>query len=285
MEHWAHAIDLGGTIISSSGQFGRNDRAQAVDYLISSNWLIGEAAKYRLTAPQSTVKRAIEERLGPLAHRQGEIETELASMGQTISDVEFEVRAALSAAKLREAIFGLVPAVTQTEIASYYERNRTLFRRERRVVDLIEGLESRAAAIALANGLGGGQRFAQRAVREIVPRPSLWQEEHANNGRLVRAIFAATVGKIAGPASYNGLWVMLIVRRIHPGGVRPLAEVRGDISEYLTESHRRSALAAFMAKYRREWSAKTTCRTELVVPECSEYRGSIESEANPLLDT
>jgi hypothetical protein len=268
--HWAQAIHLGGLVTRSVG----SDRMQALDYLIFSQWLIDEAAKQGLSVPQSAVDRVVQERLGPLAHRRDEIEKSLVSMGQTISDVELEERAALSATKLRRAALRVAPPATRSEISSYYERHRILFHMDRRVVDLIEGLETTVAARALGRHLGPGERFEKQAIREVVRRPSLSQMAHASNGRLVRAIFAARVGQVAGPASYNRLWVMLVVRRIIPGRLRPLDEVTGDISKHLAEAYRRSVLESFIEGFQRRSRAETTCTSKLIVPECSNYRGT-----------
>lgn len=86
------------------------------------------------------------------------------------------------------------------------------FHEETRVVDLIEGLASRKSAVALARRLGSGRRFERRAMRETVTRATTEEDKVAFNGHLVHAIFAAPLNKVAGPVSYAGRWVILVVR-------------------------------------------------------------------------
>jgi hypothetical protein len=205
----------------------------------------------------------------------------LKATGRTISDVEFEARAALSAAKLREAILRQAPVATEAEVADYYRSHRALFRPERRVVDLIEQLKSRPAAAALGSSLGPGPRFAKRAIHETVVRPTPQEEKRNFNGSLVHAIFAAPLHIVAPPVSYLGLWVVFVVRNSNRVVLR-LPEATHTIAERLLTAHQQDALNAFAMKYQREWRARTTCRPGFIVPKCSESARSLQDEADPL---
>jgi hypothetical protein len=282
VRHWERAISLRAAVTSSYGRSRASQRAQALDFLISSHWLIGEAARQGLALPLGAVRRRMEERLSALSHASN-INRALAATGRTISDVEFEARAALAAVKLRETIFSHVPAATEAEIVRYYQGHRQdLFGQERRVVDLIETPKSRSAAISLASRLNPGQPFAKRAIHETVDRPTLQEEERNLNGHLVRAIFAAPLNRTAGPVSYFGKWVIFVVRGVErtPLG---LPEATGSITETLLRIRRQHALKAFANRYRREWRSETICRTGFVVSECSESRHALAPEATPLL--
>ena len=261
VRHWERTISLGA-------------RAQALDFLISRNWLIGEAARQGLAIPDSAVRRRMEQRLGALSNTR-KVNRALAATGQTISDVAFEARAALAIVQLRKAIFSRIPAPTETEIASYNRlHHRTPFREEVRLVDLIEQLKSRSAAIALANRLGPGQRFAKQAMRETVARPTPQEEEHDLNGHLVHAIFAAPAQKMAGPVSYLGNWVIFVVR--HTDREPP------EVPQGLLRTRQQQALAAFVSRYRRRWRAETVCRAGFIVSRCSERVEDLGSETDPL---
>jgi hypothetical protein len=281
VKHWERAISLRAVVTHSSARSRDSQRAQAVKFLISGDWLIGEAARQGLALPPGAVRQRMEERLGALSNT-SKIDMALAATGRTISDVKFEARAALAAVKLREVILSRVPAATEAEIARYYQGHRQdLLGQERRVVDLIETPKSRSAAISLAKRLNPGQPFAKRAIHETVDRPTLQEEERNLNGHLVRAIFAAPLNRTAGPVSYFGKWVIFVVRGVErtPLG---LPEATGSIAETLLRIHRQHALEVFAMQYRREWRSKTTCRTGFVVSECSESRETLDPEATPL---
>lgn len=281
VEHWEHAIARGGLVGSSPGGSTSSPRVQALDFLISSDWLIGEADEHGLTISNQAITRSLGE--GALSSEgNAELKRELSSTGQTLSDLRFEIKTELAAAALRSFLSRSAPKVAQSRVADFYRHHLVLFRSDRRVVDLIEGIESRAAARALGRRIGSGARFAQLAVRETVSRQSLYESDHRENRDLVRAIFATPPGIVGGPASYNSQWVLLVVRAVRRGTIAPFAKVRAEIGVHLLALHRRSIAARFVKALREKWRAKTTCESSFVVSRCSQYRGRSEPEANPL---
>jgi foldase protein PrsA len=285
VDHWARAITRGSSAGVSSTGVRFTPREQALDFLISSDWLIGEAAEQRLAVSDRAIEHALEERIGSSPSGNADFQKELSFTGQTVSDVRLEAKTALAAAMLRETLSKRVPKVTRSAVADFYRRQRLLFRRDRRVVDLIEGIESPDAAIALGREIGAGSRFTTRAVRETVPRPPLIEAERRENRKLVRAIFATRLGKIGDPVSYDTRWVLLVVRAEIPGSTKRFAEVETEIARYLSERRRHAIIAKFLEAYRAEWTARTSCRAGFVVQKCSQYRGPAMPEGNPLAGT
>jgi hypothetical protein len=280
IRHWEHAIGLGVDVASASKPPRESPHVQAVTFLINGNRVLEEARRKGLTIPSSAVKRSVEQRLDDLS--KGDAKKTLASTGRTIADVEFEARTALAASRLRETLFKRVPAPTEAEIASYYrQQHMTLYPEETRSADLIEGAPSRSAAIALAKRLDPGSQFAKLALHETVARASPVQEEQNFNGHLVHAIFTAPLEKIIGPVSYAGKWVIFVVRGVNRGPLGVPA-ITAEFTERLLSAHRQLALKAFIARYRREWRARTFCGAGYVVPGCSESHENSELEVDPL---
>lgn len=282
VEHWTGAIRLGSGVGASLGRAEGAPRERALDFLIAAHWLLGQAAKGGLRVSDGSVRRALRERVEAVPDGEAEFKRELASTGQTVADVELELRAALAAKAIGESLLGRIAPVTHAEVASYYARNRRQFRvPDRRLVDLIEDIESPRAAIALGRRLGTGRRFAKRGIREIVAREASPAAARNDNHQLVHAIFAATPGRLGGPAPFHHEWVLLVVRKLIPSAVTPLAQVSEKIEQQLVAERRRRALAGYLAAYRRTWTSRTTCRAGYVVQRCSEYRGRIHPEGNP----
>ena len=227
----------------------------------------------------------VEERIAAAPNGRGEFEEEIASTGQTLADVRLEVKAELALARLRDFLFRSVHSVTQKQIAGYYKRHLQSYRiPDRRWVDLIEAIPDYAHAVALGKRLGPGRRFAKRALHELVARQTPYEAANRDNHQLVHAIFAATPGRVAKPASFNDKWVLLVVRRLVPGGsFTPLSKVSAEISRHLSDERQQQALTRFLDAYRREWTAKTRCRAGYVVQKCAEYRGQLTPEGNPLV--
>jgi len=284
VDHLARAVTLGTPVAGALGRSSSTPRQTALDFLISADWAIEAAAERGLGVSDGAVERGVKERTQAVPNGRSEFEKEIASTGQTLGDVKLEVKAALATARLRDFLSKRVAPVTQAQIADYYKRHPQRFRiPNRRRVDLIEAIHGYGHAIALGKQLGPGKRFAEKALHELVARQAPYEEAHRENHQLIQAIFTATPGRVARPVSFNDKWVLLVVRKLVPGSIKPLSKVSAHIAERLSSERQRQAMASFLEAYRREWTAKTRCHTGFVVQNCSEYRGPLEPESSLLV--
>jgi foldase protein PrsA len=283
VDHWASAIGRGNSVGTVLGKASGTPRERALKFLIASSWIIGEAEEQGLSISNAAVERGLQEKIAQAPGGRSEFQEELASTGQTLGDVKREVKSALAVAALRDAVAKRVPPISATEVRSYYAHHRrSFYLPDRRLVDLIEQIPGYADAVALGRQLGPGAPFAKRAIRELVRRETPAEAANRRNGQLVQMIFAATPGRVAGPAIFNGQWVIAVVRKLIPAEIQPLRAVRGELSKTLIARRRKQALNRFAAAYARKWTARTSCRAGYVVQKCSEYRGGRAAERNPL---
>jgi foldase protein PrsA len=277
--HWTGAIALRSELGSPLGKLHGTPREQALEFLISAQWLIGEAADRGLAVSSAKVQRRLQESIESTPNGKREFDREAASQGRTTADVKLEIKAELAAQALSEMVFKRVPPVTQADAAAYYTRHQAEFRvRELRVVDLIESIKTRAAALALGRRVGTGSRFAGMAFRERVEQQTPQEEAQESNGALVRAIFAAKPGVVSGPASFNNKWVLVLVRRILPARAKPMTAVKEEIVKHLTRQRYEKALKRFADAFRKKWRARTDCRPGFVVQGCHQFTGQPQSE-------
>ena len=282
VNHWANGIRLGSAVGVSLGRSRGTPREKALSFLISSTWLTGEAKARGITVSNDAVKHALRERIESVPGGRKELEEELTSTGETTSDVEFELRAALTAARIRAAVSGAVPNATRLDVTQYYRRNNAQYRiPERRVVDLIESIRSRSAAVALGERLGPGSRFTHLALREEVARQTPEEAAHRDNGGRVRAIFAARFGVVAEPAKFNDAWVLIVARKSIRSTMTPLIAVRDRIAERIDGQRRRVAISNFTKSYTDRWRMRTDCRAGFIVPKCAQYKGARQAEETP----
>jgi hypothetical protein len=283
VDHWARAIALGSAVTGAVGRSSSTPRQKALDFLISVNWAISAATEHGLGVSKAAVARGLSERIAAFPHGRREFEEEISATGQTLADVRFEVKAALAVAALHKFVWSMAP-VTHAQVADYYRHHLRRFRiPDKRLVDLIEGIHGYAHALALGRRLGSGRRFARRATRELVERESHREDVYGWKGPMVHAIFTTPPGRLGGPVIFHTGLVLLVVRKLVPGSLKPLREVEAEITERLSELHKRKALASFSVAYRREWVAKTSCEPGFVVQKCSGYRGKLAPERG-LLD-
>jgi hypothetical protein len=281
VEHWAQTLKRGGG--SSLGWAHGDPRKQALDFLISSHWIIGEAKALDLAPSDGDIERRLADREEAVPNGRSEFKHELALTGQTVADVKLEVEAELASELIRESLLKRASAVTPAAVVSYYMHNREHFRiPEGRLTDLIERIPSQSAADSLRHRLGPGSQFAQKALHELVKRPKDFEVGIRENGALLRAIFSAPVGVIAPPVKFNDRWVLFVVRHVMSGYISPLHLERMVVVKIVKNKQRQAALDGFLKSYSARWTRKTSCRPGFVVQKCARYRGAKEREENPL---
>jgi PPIC-type PPIASE domain len=280
VDHWARVIVRGGLITGPYADTKGTAKQRALAFLISSQWLRGEAAAQKVTPTDKAVNQALTDRRE--ANGAGEFEQTMHASGQTLADVKLEIETELAAVQIRRKLISQTPPVTEREVLTYYRNDQRLYRKpEARVVDLIENLPSRAAATALVKRIGTGADFAKKALHEELVRYTS-KAPFADIESVTHAIFTAHLGVVSAPMSLNGRWTVFVVRKITPASPEPLANVRPKIIARLASHHRNHILAAFTHAYRTRWTAKTNCRPGYIIQACARYEGPLQAQPDPL---
>jgi parvulin-like peptidyl-prolyl isomerase len=268
LAHWVSVLKGGAT---ASGPNRRPQ--QALSLLISYQWLIGEAASRSISISELEVRQQVDRILmrtfpGSIA----ELREFLKPIGETVTDIKLQARAQLALAKLRKTILAGVPAVTDRQIATYYDHHKRSFlileRREARFANW----KTKAAALKKKREVQAGKSLTSPAAVKVgevyagarVPPSNVYE----------RAIDSIKPYKISGPFHIgNDYWLYQVVKII-PARQQTLRQVAGSIARQLTGQHRHEAEAAFVKSWTAAWSARTDCQTGYVVHGCRQYRGA-----------
>jgi foldase protein PrsA len=255
-------------------------RQRALAYLISSHWLIGEAADKGLVPSARQVQAATRRRLASADEPPGE-----GAGGPSASnsaDAAFQARVELASASIRNALFSVEPQITQAVVARQYTREAARFRiPERRDFEIFEHIPSMAAARRTRAQIMAGHRDVSVVhLHEWLLRPTSFNVGRTK-GPITVAIFAASPHVLSEPIPLNGQYALFELTKIRPARVRPLAQVEQSIRDRLTHERQQRTLARFIRQWRRRWSAKTDCAHGYVVQKCRQYAGRRQPE-NPL---
>jgi foldase protein PrsA len=280
VEHWMAAM-AGGQIPSDQAR-RRVLRAQALDFLISAHWLLGEAAADGMKLSAQEVERRFEQKKrasfpgGPT-----ELRAFLKATGQPLSDIKFEAQVELASEKIRQQLEGRQPAVGQAQVAAYYRQHRQQFTTpERRYVQLTDR-QSRSEAQMVKRKLVAERSSDPKVelTRQWVELPPVAYAGRGGDATLSRAIHFARLRVWTGPVLVHGIdYYILDVMRVTSARQSPLAQVEGTIKRQLTAERQRRALVAFVASWRRRWIARTDCRAGYVVQKCRGFHGTRTSE-------
>jgi foldase protein PrsA len=247
-------------------------KQQVLGFLISSRWLIGEAADQGIGTSEPEVKRRLAEKQRSLAASDAEFKQSLNAIDHTIADLELEIRVEVASQKIRQKLIGEEPKVTPGEVAAYYRRNIQRFHvPERRYFDIAENFHSAALARKQMREVAAGKYL--ESLHESLPRKP-FTDYNGEKRTIYEAIFKARPRVVTGPIRLNRLYFLIRVTRVAPAYVQPLAQVQGAIGKKLSAARQRRTLAAFIAAWRRKWIARTDCDAGYVVQKCRQYAAS-----------
>jgi len=231
-------------------------KRQALSFLITADWLIGEAADHRTPICEH----------GPAASA--------SAPARTPSDAKLELAKERAATKIRQCLEATVPKVTAAEIDRYYKQRIEQFaHREQRLFYIEEDLSSRVAALSRRREFELGKaRIAKTAgtLYESLERPA--DMLHATP--IVKAIFSARPRVVLGPFLENRTYYLMQVTRISSPRVTTLAQAANTIRGGLASAHWQQTLARFVNAWRRKWTARTDCSSGYIVQKCRQYRGT-----------
>jgi hypothetical protein len=194
------------------------------------------------------------------------------------TDANFAPQAELESARLQRAVTSRAPRVTSAQIADYYRQHARRYRHpERRYIEIVEGLPSRAAASRAMSRVTPGAALASPVLHESVDKTRA-AETPAWKRSLDRTIFAAKQHVLVGPHLFLKRWYFFRVNRVVPEVIEPLQKVRGTIAQKLADEYRRHTLAASIKAWRQKWRSRTDCRPGWVVQKCRQYVGERAQE-------
>ncbi|HEV3035000.1 MAG TPA: peptidyl-prolyl cis-trans isomerase [Solirubrobacteraceae bacterium] len=245
----------------------RELRWRALDFLIASQWVIGEAAADGIEVSDGESERRLEQEKREL-FRNGEagFQAFLRDTGQAVADVRLRLEVELAATKLRRWVTRDRRKLSKAQIAAYYSRHRGRFGTAERRYYEIDNLPTEEAARKVRGEIEAGRSFASMTLRE-----SLQRVAGAGAHEAEKAIFSAKPNILTGPVKVDQDYSLFEVTRIAPATQESLAQARTAIEAQLTAEQQKRTLAQFIRAWRRRWIPRTDCRPGFVVPKCRQY--------------
>jgi foldase protein PrsA len=252
---------------------------EVLGFLISSEWVIGEAKSLGVKVSDKEVKKQFEKIKTQQFPKAAEFEKFLKTSGQTVSDLLLRVKLNLMSQKIQQKIVKQKSKVTQAQIAKYYKENPKRFGvAEKRSLRIIL-TKTEAQAKKAKQEIASGKSFASvakavsidptsKANGGLLPGVVKGQEEKA----LDAAVFSANKGALSGPIKTPFGYYIFVVQSITPGSQQTLKQAEPSIKSQLTASQQQAALSKFVKDFKKKWTAKTDCRAGFVVADCKQYK-------------
>ncbi len=252
---------------------------EVLGFLISSQWVIGEANSLGVKLSDKEVKKQFETIKDEQFPKSAEFEKFLASSGQTVSDLLLRVKLNLLSTKIQAKILKEKSSITQAQISKYYNENKSHFGVSEKRNVLIILTKTEAAAKSAKKEVESGKSFAS-----VAKSVSIDPTSKANGGLLTdvikgqeepaldTAIFSTAVNVLSGPVKTPFGYYVYEVKSIKPGSQESLAQAQSSIKTQLAATQQQSVLSKFVKEFKTKWKAKTECRSAYVVADCEQYK-------------
>jgi foldase protein PrsA len=254
-------------------------KREVLGFLISSEWIIGEAASLGVKVSDAEVKKQFLKIRTQQFPSTAEFEKFMASSGQTVSDLLLRVKLNMLSQKIQQKIAKSKVKVTQAQIQKYYNENKSRYGTpEKRQVQIILTRLPQEAEAAKKE-VESGKSFASVAKAKSIDRTSKskggqlgeiskGQEEQA----LDTAIFSAKPHTLSGPVNTSFGFYIFEVLGTKAGTQQSLSQVQASIKQQLTATQQQTALSTFVKTFKKKWVAKTDCRSGYVGEDCKQYK-------------
>lgn len=271
VDHWIRT--LGGRHVAPGQRQYTSLRERALGYLISTQWLLGEASNRGL-GPSDDEVRARYKRKVVTSFPGGEQEFNefLTASGHTAADIMLETRLEVATARLLRAATANVPTMTSAQVQHYYQLHHKQFTvPESRVFEIVVA-HGYAVAIKIKHQVEAGapmERFGEEQSGSSNP---LDKPGQLGGNAIEKVVFSGEPHTLLGPLRYRNVDYDLIeVTRVVPAKLRPLDEVRAAIDKQLASDAHQRALASFIRAWRLRWRAKTDCIAGELISKCARY--------------
>jgi foldase protein PrsA len=252
---------------------------EVLGFLISSDWVLGEASSLGVKISDKEVTKQFEKIKSQQFPKAAEFQKFLSTSGQSVSDLLLRVKLNLLSSKIQQKIVKEKSKVTQAQIAKYYKQNPKRFSVAEKRNLLIILTKTEAQAQSAKQEVQSGKSF-----ESVAKKVSIDPTSKSNGGKLPgvvkgqeekaldAAVFAAKKNVLSGPVKTPFGYYIFEVQTITPGSQQTLKQAEASIKSQLTASQQQSALSKFVKEFKKKWMSKTECRAGYVVADCKSYK-------------
>lgn len=262
VDHWA--VTMQGEDPGSSSP-AQTPQRRATAFLISSQWLLGEAAAEGMAVSRQETERALAKRIGSYANGESEFRQFLQLKGQTVADVKLEAELELAAAKIRRVLASKAGDITKAHVAAYYRQHKSSFvNAAKRQVELVY-TQSQAAALRIKREAEHGRAISGQ------PRSEPLVYTNGLHYALTPVVFAATPHMPTGPVRIGNNYFVFEVDQVMPARQQTLAQAEESIEQQLAGERKRTTLDAFLSAWTKRWIPRTDCLAGPLQSICKQY--------------
>jgi foldase protein PrsA len=267
---------------------GQALKQQVMQFLLSSDWIEGEAKERGLSATSEEVQKQFLQTKKQSFPNDTAYQKFLQTSGQTIQDLLYRVRLDVLSNKIREDVTKGVANVSDGDVKKYYDKNAQQFTQpERRDLEVVL-TKTPAKANQAKKEIDSGKSWAAVA-KQLSTDPAsknqggklLGVSKGQQDPTFDAAIFKAVQGQIAGPVKTGAGYYVFRVTKVTSASKQSLQASSAGIKQLLISQNQQKKLDTFATTFRNDWRAKTDCAPKYVIPDCRNGRDQSQTTPPP----
>jgi foldase protein PrsA len=251
-------------------------RDQVMQFLISSQWIQGEAKDQDISVSEKDVQKRFAQTKKQSFPKEADFQKFLKQSGMTQADILFRVKLDALSSKIRDKVTKGKSKVTDAQITTYYNKNKKRFAQPERRDLRIVLTKTLAQANAAKKALEAGQSW-----KVVAKKYSTDQSTKNTGGELLavtkgqqdrtfeNAAFKAPKSKVLGPVKTQFGYYVFEVSKITPASQQSLAQAKATIKQLLASQNQQKALNDFVKTFQKKWKDRTDCRKGYITQDCS----------------
>src|SRR3954447_7505213 len=251
-------------------------RDQVMQFLISAQWIQGEAKDQDITVTEADVQKRFAQTKKQSFPKEADYQKFLKQSGMTQADILFRVKLDALSSKIRDKVTKGKSKVTDAQITTYYNKNKKRFAQPERRDLRIVLTKTLAQANAAKKALESGQSW-----KAVAKKYSTDQSTKNTGGQLLavtkgqqdrtfeNAAFKAPKNKALGPVKTQFGYYVFEVSKVTPASQQALSQAKATIKQLLASQNQQKALNDFVKTFQKKWKDRTNCRKGYVTQDCS----------------
>jgi foldase protein PrsA len=250
-------------------------RDQTVGLLVSYKWIEGEAEEQGVKVTDAEVKKSFDTQKKQNFPKEADYQKFLKQYGQTQDDILLRVKLDLLSQKIRDKVIKGKDKVSDAQIQSFYEKNKSRFSQPETRDLLVVLTKTEAKAKAAKAAIQSGQAW-----NAVAKKYSIDDASKAQGGKLAgqakgtleksldAAVFSAKKGQLSGPVKTQFGYYVFKVTKIKAAKTQTLDQAKTTIKQTLVSQNQQKALTDFVNDFRKRWREKTECRDGYTTSDC-----------------
>lgn len=268
-------------------------RDEAMNDVLDSAWILGEADERGVEASDREIQDALEQTKSQNFGSDKEYQAFLTQSCFTQEDVDLRVKLQVLSTKIQEKITADVPPVEESDIQDYYDANKEQFTQPvQRDIRLIlnqdpEKAQQAADQLKQDNSDQNWNKVAAQYSTDAISKDKGGVRESVTEGVFPEAvdaqIFDAPEGEVIGPIETDSGTYVFQVDSATEATAAPLDDVRAQIEQQLNGQAQQEAFGEFLTDYRDRWAQVTVCADDFVTERCDNFSGEVAPCPDPSL--